>query len=116
MARAAKSLDDKYYISLYQPSDCDDCNEYSTEILETLTAPEVGWSVRSFETMHGSINPHFRGIALLVKDPNNPPKAAIVLAGTLKDAKIKFVVAPAESIFHLPEQEVGLLVGPREGQ
>jgi hypothetical protein len=113
----AKSPDDeKYSISLFQPSDCRDCNEYSTEFIETLSAPAGGWKIKNFATMHGGLNPHFRGIAVLVKDPHNPSRAAVALANALNSASIKFVAIPAEDSFNVANNEVGLVIPPKEGQ
>ncbi len=80
-----------------------------------LTAPNVSWKISLFTTMHGGINPHFRGVALMVKDMKNPSKAALALGGTLHSANIKFVAAPAET-FDVPNDGEGLLIGPTEDQ
>ena len=55
--KIAKSPDDeKFSISVFQPGDCRDCNEYSTEFIETLNAPDAGWQIKNFATMMGGLN------------------------------------------------------------
>jgi hypothetical protein len=110
-----KQTGEKYSFAVFQPNDCDDCNEYSSDFIETLTAPLVGWKVSLFTTMVGGVNPHFRGIALLVNDPKKPSRAALVLATALSAAKIKFEGAAAKG-FQVPKDGVGLLIGPKKGQ
>jgi hypothetical protein len=103
---------DNYSFSIFQPPDY----EYSTEFVETLTAPSAGWTLTLFTTMHGGINPRFRGIALMVKDPANPPKGAIALVNALTAAHIGFVGGQEQGVLHLAEGDVGILIGPKEGQ
>lgn len=109
---------EKYSFSIFQPPDCRDCNEYSTEFIETLTAPSVGWTVTLFTTMHGGINPRFRGIALVVKDGAKPPKSAVALVNALTAAKIPFVgeQESQQGALHIAEGDVGIVIGPKEGQ
>ena len=63
--------------------------------------------------MHGGINPHFHGVAIIVKDMKNPPKAALALAGALRSANIQFTAGPAEG-FNVADDGIGLLIGPKE--
>jgi hypothetical protein len=114
--RAKVPSDEKYSLSVFQPADCRDCNEYSTELIETLTAPSVGWTVAVFTTVHGGINPRFRGLALVVRDPTNAPKSAHALANALTSAQIQFAVGKAEGTLNVAEDAVGILIGPKEGQ
>ncbi len=102
-----------YSIAVFQPSDCFDCNEYSAEFIEALAAPSVGWKITLFTTMHGGINPHFHGVAIIIKDMNNPPKAALALAGALRSANIQFTAGAAEG-FNVADNGIGLLIGPKE--
>jgi hypothetical protein len=106
--------DEKYSFSLFQPPDCRDCNEYSTEFIEALAA--AGWKVTLFTTMHGGINPRFRGIALIVKDATKPPKSAIALANALAAATIRFSSQQQSGNIQIGDDDVGIVIGPKEGQ
>jgi hypothetical protein len=115
--QVAKSPEtEPYSFAVFQPPDCRDCNEYSTEFIEPLSTPAGGWHLRMFTTMHGGINPRFRGVALLVKDAKNPPPAAIALANALTAAKVQFTGGQADGSLVVMDGEVGILIGPKEGQ
>jgi hypothetical protein len=64
--------------------------------------------------MHGGVNPHFHGVALIVKDFKNPPKAALALAGALSSAKIQFVAGPAPDGFNIPDDGLAMIIGAKE--